>query len=348
MQLLAGETGGIDRLRFGEVGLVAGRLVEPRRPPSQFVVEAAEGVVVSGRVGNAVGILPPIGVGEGVKLAGVLHEQVGIDRVGRPEHDRGRGQCRRRLARHIGAGARGIELVRRPAHRHHFGCPPEGMVGTAIADLSVKHIRRRMRLDEPVGAPLDRIEHLRQQAAGGVGIAVLHDAEAEERHRRRHREGKLHMVAGVVIAAAEIDPHIRAVGERRVAPPVEREVGGQIARALGVIKQQRLLQHVGVVIGPGLGGIVIDDRAGAGVAAGEDRGRKRRAEPHDQRLIRLDRRVAGDDNGDRLRQFAGGEGERAAGGRVIRAGGRGAVGGRILHRDRLGRGGGEAHRERQE
>ena len=161
LQLLTGEAGSVNRLRLGQIRGIAGRLVKPRRPPGQLVVVAAERVVIGRGVGNAVGILPPIGVGKREQLAGVPEEQVGIDGIRRPEHDRGRSERRRRFARHIGAGARGVDLGGRPAHRHHLGRPPEGMVGAAVADLGVKHVRRRVRLDEPVGAPLERVEHLR-------------------------------------------------------------------------------------------------------------------------------------------------------------------------------------------
>ena len=200
-----------------------------------------------------------------------------------------------------------------------------------------------MGLDEPVGAPLQGVEHLGEQPAVDVGIAVLHDAEPQHRHRRRHRQGELHVIPGVVIAAAEIDPHIRAVGQRRIPPPVERERGGQIAGPLGIVEQQRFLEHFGVVVRAGFHGIVVDDRARA--RTGEDRRRQGRAESHDQRLVRFHRRIAGDADGDRLRPFAGCERERAAGRGVVAACGRRAVGGRVLHRHRLRGGCGERHGE---
>ncbi len=83
-----------------------------------------------------------------------------------------------------------------------------------------------MGLHEPVGAPLQGIEHLRQQAAGDVGIAVLHDAETEQRHRRCHRQGEFHVIPRVVIATTEIDAHIRPVGQGGIPPPAERKIGG--------------------------------------------------------------------------------------------------------------------------
>ncbi len=128
LHLLAGEAGGVDRFRLGEIGLVASGLVEPGCPPGQFVVVAAERVVVGGGVGNAVGILAAIRVGKRVEFAGVPQEQIGIGRIGRPKHDRGGGQGRRRLARGVGARFRGIEFVRGTSHVHHFWCAPEGMV----------------------------------------------------------------------------------------------------------------------------------------------------------------------------------------------------------------------------
>ena len=42
LQLLAAEARVVDRLRLGEIGLLACRLVEPDRPPRQFVGDAAE------------------------------------------------------------------------------------------------------------------------------------------------------------------------------------------------------------------------------------------------------------------------------------------------------------------
>ena len=333
LQLLAGQARGVDRLRLGEIGLFAGGLVEPCRSPGQFVVVATERVVVGRGVGDAVGILPAVGIGKRVEFAGMLQKQIGIRNVCRTEHDRGCGQCRRRLARRVGARMGGIELVGRPAHCHHFGCTPERMVGTAVADLCVEHVGRGMCLDEPVGAPFQSVEHLRQQPAGGIGIPILHDAEPEHRHGRGHRQGKLHMIAGIVIAAAEIHAHIGAIGQRRVAPPVERERRRQVTRPLRIVEQQRLLQHIGVVVGAGLHGIVIDDCAGAGAC--EDRGRQSRAEFHNERLVRFDCRVTSDVHGDRFGEFAGSKSKRPAGGSVIAASRRGAIGRRILHRHRL-------------
>ena len=343
LQLLAGEAGGVDRFRLGEIGLVASGLVEPGCPPGQFVVVAAERVVEGSGVGDAIGILAAIGVGKRVQLASVLQEQVGISSIGRPKHDRGRGQSCCRLARSVGAGFRGIELVGGASHVHHFGCTPEGMVGAAVADLRVERVGSRMGLDQPVGAPLQSIEHLRQQAAVDVGITVLHDAEAEHRHRRCHWQGEFHVIPCVVIAATEIDAYIRPVGQGRITSPIHREIGGQVAGALGVVKQQRFLQHVGVVVGAGIHGIVVDDRART--CASEDRRRQRRAESDDQRFVRFHCRIAGDADGDRLRQFTGCERERAAGCGVVAASGGRAVSRCIRHRHRLRGGRRECHRE---
>ena len=333
LQLLAGERGGVDRFRLGEIGLFAGGLVEPCRSPCQFVVVATERVVEGRGVGNAVGILPAIGIGEVEQFPGMLEEQIGIDGVCGTEHDRGCGQCRSRLSRRIGAWVGGIELVGRPAHRHHLGCTPERMVGAAVADLCVEHVGRGMCLDEPVGAPLQSIEHLRQQPTGDVGIPILHHTEPEHRHGGGHRQGKLHMVAGIVIAAAEIHAYICAIGQCRVAPPVERERRRQVTRPLRIVKEQRLLQHIGVVVGAGLHGIVVDDCAGAG--AREDRCRQGRTELHYERLVRLQRCVAGDGDRNSLGEFTGSKCERPAGGSVIAASRRSAIGRCILHRHRL-------------
>ena len=93
----------------------------------------------------------------------------------------------------------------RPRHLHDLGRPPPGVVGAAVADLAVQLVRRRVRLDEVVGRPLELVERVRRAGPSlHVGVAVLDDAPREHGGGRRHRQPELHVIAGVVPAAGEV------------------------------------------------------------------------------------------------------------------------------------------------
>ncbi len=234
-------------LGLGEVGGVAGGAVEPDRAPHQLVLVAAPRVVVRARVGDAGAVLAPVGVGEGVELLGVGEQRGGVGRVGRGEHHRRRRQRRGVLAREVGAGAGRVDLVGGARHRHDLGGAPPGVVGGPGADLAVDHVGRRVRLDDPVGAPLE-VRAQRDELAGvGVGLPVLHRAPGEHRHAGGEGQPELHVVARVVEAAGQVEADVGAVGQGGVAPPGHAVVGGQLARALRVVEPDRLLQRLAVV-----------------------------------------------------------------------------------------------------
>jgi hypothetical protein len=84
------------------------------------------------------------------------------------------------------------------------------------------------------------------------------------------------VVAGVVPAPGEVEADVRTVGQGGVAAPADPVVGGQLAGALGLVEEQRLLQGLAVVVGAGRAGRVdaVDDGDAAGEEA-EETGRVR-------------------------------------------------------------------------
>ena len=79
------------------------------------------------------------------------------------------------------------------------------------------------------------------------------------------------MIAGIVVATGQIQSNIRSIGERGIAPPIERKRCGQIAGTLRIVKEEGFLEHFGIVVGAGEYGIVVDDRAGAGAIGNRGR-----------------------------------------------------------------------------
>ena len=235
-----------------EVAGVAGGAVQPDRAPHQLVVEAAEGLVVAARVGNALVVAPPHRVSEGVQLAGVADERVGVGGVGGPEGDRGGRHRRRGLAGQVGAAAARVDPVGGARHRHHLGRPPPGVVRAAVAHLPVEDVRGGVGLDEVVSRPLDVREDLVELPRLLVRLAVIDHAPREHRDRERHGEAELHVVTGVVPAAGEVQADVSAVVQARVAPPVDAVARREPARALRVVEPDRFLQRLAVVERRGL------------------------------------------------------------------------------------------------
>ena len=46
------------------------------------------------------------------------------------------------------------------------------------------------------------------------------------------------MIAGIVVATGQIQSNIRSIGERRIAPPIQRKRCGQIAGTLRIVKEE--------------------------------------------------------------------------------------------------------------
>jgi hypothetical protein len=55
------------------------------------------------------------------------------------------------------------------------------------------------------------------------------------------------VIPGVIVAAAEVNPHIGPVIEGRIAAPLDSVVVGQGTRSLGFEEEKRLLQSLAVV-----------------------------------------------------------------------------------------------------
>jgi hypothetical protein len=123
------------------------------------------------------------------------------------------------------------------------------MVRAAIAHLAVKLVRGGMRLDEVVSRPFELVERIGELAGGYIGGAVIDDAPREHGRRCGHRQPELHVITGVVPAAGEIAPDIRAIRHAGVAAPVHAVAGGQVTGALRFVEEQRLLQCLAVVEG---------------------------------------------------------------------------------------------------
>ena len=238
---------GVRRLGLGQVGGVAGRPVEPVRAPDQLVLVAAPRLVVRGGRGHAVGVRAAVGVRERVELLGVRQELRGVRGVVGLEHDRRRGQRRGGLARQVGAGAGRADLVGRPRHRHDLGRTPPLVVGLAVADLPVQHVRRRVCLDEVVVGQAQVVLQLVELPGRGVPLRRRDRAPGEHRGAERHRQAELHVVAGVVPASGEVHADVGAVGHAGVAAPGHPVAGRLVAGPLRLVEEHRLLQRLGVV-----------------------------------------------------------------------------------------------------
>src|SRR5690606_12399068 len=79
-----------------------------------------------------------------------------------------------------------------------------------------------------------------------VGVAVLDRAPGQHRGGERHREAELDVVAGVVPAAGQVEPDVRPVVQRGVAPPAHAVPVGQLARLLSLVEPERLLKGLAV------------------------------------------------------------------------------------------------------
>jgi len=121
-------------------------------------------------------------------------------------------------------------------------------------------------LEEVVGGPAD--------GAGGVAALVarhvaaeLDDAPGQHGGGERHGEAELDVVAGVVVAALEVDPGCGAVRHAGVPAPRRALARREPPRALALEEEDGLGQRVTVVVPLG----------GRGEA--EERGRAGRHEP---------------------------------------------------------------------
>lgn len=270
----AADAAGVD----GE-GLVAvGRAVAPRRAHrprqpggavGQLVVVAAPGVVEGTHLRDRIGVAAPVAVGEAVKGEGAVEQHVSVGGIAvLAEQHRRRGQRRRRARRHIGARLARRHRHRRPGDRLAFGRTPQGVVGPRIAHLGHEVERGAggvdaVGLEQVVGTPAHRIEQLIGLPRDGIAIGEFDPAPGEGGEGRGQRQPELHVIAGIVVAAREVErqaalqvgrrapAEVHPVGpvpQAGIAAPVDPLAGlVEVAGALGLIEEEAFLQGLGVI-----------------------------------------------------------------------------------------------------
>jgi hypothetical protein len=125
-----------------------------------------------------------------------------------------------------------------------------------------------VRLHDVVVAPAQVAQQVGQLAGFDVAGVVDDAAPGQRGHRVRGGQAELHLIAGVVVAAGQVQPDIGAVGQVGVTAPGDSVVGRQFAGALDLVEEHGILQRLGVVE---LAGRLRGGQSGAGADRRDDR-----------------------------------------------------------------------------